>query len=140
MLIQTALISATALTVFSLALYRDSTLFSMGLTDLLVIIANVVLAVLPFTALMAALSAWVKTARSATVRAILIWVFASWVIRIFAYYFPPLAFVKFLIPGNQLADLAQLSEWKTLQLSYIPLFQTAILLGIGRWIMVRQAL
>jgi hypothetical protein len=140
MVIQAVLISATALSTLALVLYRDVTLFSSALPDLLAISINLILAVLPFTAMMAALSAKVKSARQATVWAILIWTFLAGIISGFAYYLPALTFFKFLAPGCQLSDLAQLSGWQTLQLAYIPLLQSLILLALGRWIMARQAL
>jgi hypothetical protein len=39
-----------------------------------------------------------------------------------------------------LTALVQLSGWNTLQLAYIPLVQSFILLFLGRWILARQAL
>ena len=57
-----------------------------------------------------------------------------------AYYVPGLDFLKLLIPGYQLSEVAQLSGWQALQLAYIPLIQSLVLLAWGRWIMVRQAL
>jgi ABC-type transport system involved in multi-copper enzyme maturation permease subunit len=140
MAIQTLLIGATAISVLVLVLYRDVSLFIPALPDLAVIIVNVTLAVLPFTAMMAALSAKVKSARQATLWAILIWTFLAGIISGFAYYLPVLDVFQYLIPGNQLSDLAQLSEWQTLQLAYIPLSQSLVLLALGRWIMARQAL
>ena len=140
MVIQALLISASALSTFALVLYRDAALFSSAIPDLLVVTVNLILAVLPFTAMMAALSAKVKSARQATVWAILIWTFLAGIISGFAYYLPALAFFKFLIPGYQLSGLAELSGWKTLQLAYIPLLQSLVLLALGRWIMAREAL
>ncbi|MGZ5008669.1 MAG: ABC transporter permease subunit [Methylobacter sp.] len=140
MVIQALLITATAFSTFALALYRDATLLSPALPDLLVLIVNLMLVVLPFTALMATLSAQVKSARQATVWAILIWTFLAGIINGFAYYLPALAFLKLLIPGYQLAELTRLSGWQTLQLAYIPLLQSLMLLAFGRWVMARQAL
>ena len=140
MVIQALLISATALSTLALVLYRDAALFSSALPDLLVVTTNLILAVLPFTAMMAALSATVKSARQATVWAILIWIFLAAIIGGFAYYLPTLAFLKLLVPGYQLSALAALSGWQTLQLAYVPLVQSLILLALGRWIMARQTL
>ena len=140
MIIQALLISAAALSTLVLVLYRDAALFSSALPDLLVVTVNLILAVLPFTAMMAALSAKVKSARQATVWAILIWTFLAGIISVFAYYLPVLSFFKLLVPGYQLSDLAQLSGWQTLKLAYVPLLQSLILLSLGRWIMARQAL
>ena len=140
MLIQAILIGATAFSALILVLYRDAALFSSALPDLLVLFVNLTLAVLPFTAMMATLSAKVKSARQATLWAVLIWTFLAGIISGFAYYLPALDFFKLLIPGYQLSDLAQLSEWQTLQLAYIPLLQSLVLLGLGRWVMARQTL
>ena len=140
MVIQALLIVASALSTLALIVYRDATLFSSALPVLLTITFNLILAVLPFTAMMAVLSAQVKSARQATVWAILIWTFLAGIISIFAYYLPALGFFKFLVPGYQLSDLAQLSGWQTLQLAYVPLLQSLVLLTFGRWIMARQAL
>ncbi len=138
--IQAILICATTTSVFALILYRDASLLPSALPDLAIIIINVTLAVLPFTAMMAVLSAKVKSARQATLWAILIWTFLAGIISGLAYYLPVLDIFKYLIPGYQLSDLAQLSEWQTLQLAYIPLLQSLLLLVLGRWIMSRQAL
>jgi hypothetical protein len=140
MLIQALLIGATAFSTLALVLYRDATLFSSALLDLLALIINLILIVLPFTAMMAALSAQVKSARQVTIWAILIWTFLAGIISGLAYYLPALDFLKCLIPGYQLSNLAQLTGWQTLHLAYIPLLQSLILLAFGRWIMTRQAL
>ncbi len=140
MLIQALLISATALSALALVLSRDASLFSSAMPDLLALIINLVLIVLPFTAMMAALSAQLKSARQASLWAILIWTFMTGIINGLAYYVPGLDFLKLLIPGYQLSELAQLSGWQTLQLAYIPFLQSLILLAFGRWIMARQAL
>ena len=90
--------------------------------------------------MMAALSATFRSSRTALVLAILIWVFLSGIITALSSYLPALETLKFLIPGHQTSELAQLSEWQPLQLAYIPLLQTIVILIIGRWMMVRQTL
>ena len=140
MFIQALLIVATAISTLALALTRDATLLPSAVPDLFALIVNLLLVVLPFTAMMAALSAQVKSVRQATVWAILIWTFLAGIISGFSYYLPTLAFLKLLIPGYQLADLAQLSVWQALQLAYIPLLQCLVLLAFTQWLMARQAL
>lgn len=140
MVIQALLISVAVLSTLALVLYRDGALLYSALPDLLVVTANLILAVLPFTAMMAALSAKVKSARQATLWAILIWTFLAGIIGGFAHYLPTLAFLKLLVPGYQLSALAKLSGWQTLQLAHIPLMQSLIILALGRWIMARQML
>lgn len=140
MIIQALLIGAAALSTLVLVLSRDVSLVSSALPDLFALIVNLILIVLPFTAMMAALSAQVKSARQATLWAILIWTFMAGIISGLAYYVPGLGFLKLLIPGYQLSEVAQLSGWQALQLAYIPLLQSLVLLAFGRWIMARQAL
>lgn len=138
--VQTVLICATGLSTLALVLSRDAALFSVAFTSLLALTLAVILAVLPFTAMMTALSARVKSARQATVWAILIWTLLSGMLSGLAYALPTLAFLHVLIPGTQLDELAQLAEGHTLRLAYIPLGQTLFLLALGRWLMARQAL
>jgi hypothetical protein len=138
--LQTLLILATALTTLILTIYRDTNLLLVALNSASAIALNLVLVLLPFTAMMAALSASVKSARQATVWAILIWSFLAGIISGLSYYLPALTVLKILIPGYQMADLSQLAEWQTLELAYIPILQSLVFLGIGRWIMSRQSL
>jgi hypothetical protein len=140
MAIQTLLILVTVLTTWMLAIYRDINLLPTALNSASAITVNLILVLLPFTAMMATLSASVKSARQATVWAILIWSFLAGIIGGLSYYLPALAILKILIPGYQMADLSQLAEWQTLELAYIPLLQSLVFLSIGRWIMSRQSL
>lgn len=140
MVFQALLIGAASISTLVLVLTRDAALFLSALPNLLAQIVNLVLVVLPFTAMMAALSSQVKSARQATLWAILIWTFLAGIISSLAYYLPALDFLKSLIPGYQLSGLAKLSGWETLRLAYIPLLQSLILLFLGRWLMARQPL
>ncbi len=140
MLTQTLLIFVTLLTTLILVIYRDASLLADACNSSLVIIINLIIILLPFTAMMAALSATVDSAKQATVWAMLIWSFLAGIISGVSYYLPSLEILKVLIPGYQMSALSELSEWQTLELSHIPLFQTLVLLAIGRWIMLRQSL
>lgn len=140
MTIQTLLILITLLSTVALAVYRDANLMPIALNSAMSILLNLTLVLLPFTAMMALLSASVKSARQATIWAILIWSFLAGFISLLSSYLPALDILKILIPGYQMSALSQLAEWQTLQLAYIPLLQSVVLLGIGRWIMHRQNL
>ncbi len=140
MLIQTLLILITLSSTIALAVYRDANLLPDALNSALAIVLNLIIVLLPFTAMMAALSASVTSARQATVWAILIWSFLAGFISLLSSYLPTLDILKILIPGYQMSALSHLAEWQTLQLAYIPLLQSAVLLGIGCWIMRRQNL
>jgi ABC-type transport system involved in multi-copper enzyme maturation permease subunit len=137
---QLVLILATVLTTLIFAVVRNPDIFPTVLNSVSAITINLILVLLPFTAMMAVLSATFKSAKQATVWAILIWFFLSGIIGSLSSYLPALNTLKILIPGYQMTELSQLSEWQTLELAYIPLLQTAVLLFIGRWIMWRQPL
>jgi ABC-2 type transport system permease protein len=139
--IQAVLVVATLITLLMLVIFRDVTLLAPALDSATMIGVNLILVLLPFTAMMAALSVAAKSARQATVWAILIWSFLSGIISGLSFYIPGLEMLKILIPGYQMTELAQLSEWETtLQLAYIPLLQSVVLLAAGRRFMSRQAL
>ncbi len=140
MLIQAVLILATLLSTLTLVVYRDATLLSAGINDVLAISVNLILVVLPFTAMMAALSAALKSSRQTTVWAVLILSFLSGIIGLLSFQLPVLEYLKVLIPGFQMPELSNLAQWEALQLAYIPLLQSIVLLAAGRWIMSRQAL
>ncbi len=140
MLIQTLLIAATLLTTIALAINRDGTLLIDAFNSSIAIAINLFLVLLPFTAMMATLSVLVKTPKQSTTWAILIWSFLAGIISILSSYIPALDILKILVPGYQMTELAQLSEWTPLQLAYVPLFQTAVLLFIGYWVMGKQSL
>lgn len=140
MLNHTLLILATLISTVVLAVYRDANLLSVALNSAMAIVLNLIIVLLPFTAMMAALSATVKSARQASIWAILIWSFLSGFISLLSFYLPALDVLKVLIPGYQMSALSQLAEWQTLQLAYIPILQSIVLLSIGRWVIHRQNL
>jgi len=139
MLIQMLLIMATLLTTIALAIYRDGAIFIDAFNSSIAIAINLFLVLLPFTAMMATLSVLVKTPKQSTTWAILIWIFLAGIISILSSYIPALDILKILVPGYQMTELARLSEWQSLQLAYVPLLQTAVLLTIGYWVMNRQS-
>ena len=140
MLIHTLLILASLLSTIALAVYRDANLMPAAFNSAMAIVLNLIIVLLPFTAMMAALSVTVSSARQVTVWAILIWSFLAGFISLLSSYLPALELLKILGPGYQVAALSQLAEWQTLQLAYIPILQSIVLLSIGRWIMRRQNL
>lgn len=140
MLIQALLILATLLSTLAIVLWRDLSLLLPALTSAGIAGVNLILVVLPFSALMALLSISASTPRQATVWAILIWTLLATLINGLSYYIPALSFLHYLVPGMQISELAQLTEWQTFSVAGIPLLQTLVLLLAGRSIMVWRAL
>jgi len=102
--------------------------------------ANLALIVLPFIALMAALSATVKSPRQATFYAGIIWSIASGIISLMGHYVPGAEILNMLVPGMQFSQLTSLNGSAMFSLAYIPLVQCAVLLLLGREIMRRRSL
>lgn len=140
MFIHILMIIITLITTLLLALYRDSSIFLVGFNSAVAILVNLIIILLPFTALMAALSATFNSARQSTMWAILILVFLAGIINILSSYLPALDILKMLVPGYYADELAQLSEWEPIKLAHVSLIQTGVFLIIGRWIMLRQSL
>ncbi|MEE9424949.1 MAG: hypothetical protein V3V18_08200, partial [Methylococcales bacterium] len=108
--------------------------------SMIAISVNLLIILLPFTALMAALSAAFNSARQSTMWAILILIFSAGIINLLSSYLPTLDIMKIFVPGYYSDELAHLAEWEPLQLAYVSLFQTVVFLALGRWIMMRQSL
>ena len=140
MLVQTLLILVALVCTLLLVMLRDPGLFAEGFNSMLAIIVNLVITILPFTAMMALLSSVLKSARQVTLWAVLILMFLSGVISIFSHYLPVLGMLKHLIPGYQFQELGRLAQWDTLQIAYVPLLQTLVMLAIGYWLIRRQSL
>lgn len=133
------LLSLTLFTTLAVGIYRDGFALD-ALTNALLMGLNLALVLLPFIAMMALLSATVKSPRQATVFAALIWSLASGIIAGMAHYFPILSPLKMLVPGMQFSVLMDLQGVAMFSLAYIPLLQTAVLLLAGRFAMQRETL
>ena len=140
MLIQCALIAATLISTILVVLWRDTSLLGASINSAFAIGLNLVFTLLPFTAMMSLLSATVRSPRQATVWAILILSLVGALLKGLENTVPDLAFLKYLLPGIQLDQMAQLAQWQMLPLAYIPLLQTLLLLIIGRSVMTWRAL
>jgi hypothetical protein len=140
MLVQTCLILLSLAATLSLTIWREGGVTLAMLNAALVIAVNLLLVLLPFTALMSCFSALVRSSRLAVSLAIvslgLIFVLLSW----FIFYFPDFLFLLGYLPGTQVLQLLPLHGWQTLQHAMLPLIQTAALLGIAILILKRRAL
>ncbi len=133
------LISLSALSTLLYGLYGGDFSFQ-ALSHSLIASANLALIILPFIALMAVLSAAVKSPRQATFYAGLIWSIASGIISLISYYVPAADALNMLVPGMQFSQLTSLNGSAMFSLAYIPLVQCALLLILGREIMRRRSL
>jgi len=136
-LIQLFIILVTIATVLGLVAYKSPDKLPIALNEAPVVIVNLALVLLSYVALMALVSVLVKSARQATMLAIVGWIVLWFVIRYVQNNFGPLPVLDWVLPGSQLSTLVRLGSWDTLSLAPIPIAQSIVLLGLG-WFAIRR--
>lgn len=137
MFVHFLLIVVTVATTFALALYRDSALLSEGFAHLSVIVVNLHIVLLPYVALMAMVSIMSKSARQATLFAVILLIVFKLLVSFLQNRFPAVTLLDWILPGSQITPLLQLQSWDTLSFAPIPIAQTLVLLGAG-WLIARR--
>ena len=125
-------------TTLALVMMRDASQLLPALHFSMIVLVNLILVLLPYTALMAWVSSMARSARQATIYAVIIWIVCSILTGWLSRQFPELWGLDMVLPGSQVSSLLKLSGWNTLSLALIPIIQTAILLFLGRMIMQRS--
>ncbi len=139
-IVQCVLIVTTLATVLGLIAFHSSDFLVSSLERSPVIVVNLALLLLPYTALMAWVSALAKSARQATLFAIMAWIVVSILIWYVQSKFGTMAILDWVLPGSQVSHLRKLFDWQTLNYAFIPLVHTVVLLGIGAFTMHRRDL
>lgn len=138
MLVLFVLVLLALLSTLVLILLRDDSLLIPALRLSFILLVNLLLVLLPYTALMAWVSSMARSARQATLYAVIIWIICSLVTGWLSSRFPGLWGLDKVLPGAQVSGLLQLSGWNTLSLAYLPIIQTGVLLFLGRLMMQRS--
>ncbi len=138
LLILLLLILLALITTVMLVLIRDNSMLIPAVKLSLILAVNLMLVLLPYTALMAWVSSMARSARQATLYAIIIWIVFSIFTGWLSSQYPGLWGLDKVLPGAQISELLQLSGWDTLSLAYLPIIQTIVLLGLGRFMMQRS--
>jgi ABC-2 type transport system ATP-binding protein len=131
MLIQLALISLTVLATLALALSRDPSLWLAAISSGLYVLVNIFIVLLPYTAVMALFSLYAKSARQATIFAVILWALVSLSIAIINSQFPSVDFLQWALPGSQIISMMNTQGIAALLFAPIPLLQTLIILFVG---------
>lgn len=140
MLVQALLIGLSLLATLALAAWRLGELPLAALNSAVVIWLNLLVALMPFTALMALCSALVKSSRLAISLAIVSMGAVAGLLGYLVWHFPDLLGVLEYLPGAQLPMLLGAQGWDTLKHSGLPLIQTAVLMLAGRFVMQEKAI
>jgi ABC-type transport system involved in multi-copper enzyme maturation permease subunit len=136
--IQGILLVITLAITYLLLLINNSENWLPGLQLLPLMFLNIMVAVLPFVALMSLLSILMNSVRMASLMAIVILALGSFIINYLAGYIPFLSLLNTWIPGVQLVHMAQSTPSIALMSLWIPLMQTVGFLLIGYGIFRRQ--
>jgi ABC-type transport system involved in multi-copper enzyme maturation permease subunit len=140
LIIQALLITGVLVATFIMAIWNNTSNWLPSLNSAITMGVNLMIVILPFTAMMAFFSASVRSSRLAIIIAIISWGVTLGLINYLSYKWPILDFLSYIIPGQQLPDLIQSNNWDTLKHSALPLIQTAALLLIGRTVIKRSSL
>jgi len=136
-LIQLVMVLMTVSTVLGLIAYKAPDNLPVALSEVPVVVVNLALVLLPYVALMALVSVLAKSARQATIFAIIGWIILWFLLGYIQSKFGPFPILDWVLPGSQLSSLVRLGSWDTLSLAPIPLLHTVVLLGLG-WIAIRR--
>lgn len=140
MLVQGSLILLTVSATLIVTAWNANAFTWPMLNGAAVIWVNLLLILLPFTALMSVFSALAPTAKLAVTLAIvsigLFYGALSW----FISTYPGAAFLKNYLLGAQVSNIATVQGWQTLQFATLPLLQSVIFLGLAYIIIKRRAL
>jgi ABC-type transport system involved in multi-copper enzyme maturation permease subunit len=140
LIIQALLIIGVMTATLAMSVWNNADNFAPGLNSALIMGVNLLIVVLPFTAMMAFFSALVKSSRLAIILAIIACGATSGLVGYLIYKMPSLNFLTYIIPGNQLFELVQSNDWETLNHSLVPFAQAAVFLFLGRTVVARSSL
>lgn len=135
--IQILLVAVTLLSVLALVAYYSPDKLAGALTSAPVVFVNLLLVLLPYVAMMALLSILARSARQATLLAIVAWTVISIAIAFAQSRYGPIPALDWILPGSQIGNLLRLDGWDTLNLAPVPLLHTAVLLLAG-WFVMRR--
>jgi len=105
-----------------------------------VIVVNLMLVLAPYIALMALVSILARSARQATLFAVIIWLAVSLLVSYLKSVLPDLRLLDWALPGSQVNQLLTLHDWQTLAFAPIPIVHTLLLLFAGAFVMRQRDL
>jgi hypothetical protein len=141
LMIQALLITGILAATFGMSHWSNSLNWAEALDSAFIMGINLMIVVLPFTAMMAFFSASVRSSRLAIILAILSMGVTVGLIQLAAYHWwQKLDMLMYIIPGQQLIDLVQSNDWATLKHAWLPIAQTVVFLFLGRTVTARSSL
>jgi ABC-type transport system involved in multi-copper enzyme maturation permease subunit len=139
LLILIVLLSITLVATLAMLTYREPSLFFAGSSRSLVLLGYLVVAVMPYIALMSFINTFSRSARLAFIVAILFFVGGKIIVGLLAWTIPALEVLNYIFPGYQVADMAAQDAGLMLAVG-LPLIQTMILLIFAERMFARSSL
>ncbi len=140
LIIQALLLIGVLTATFFMSVWNNSLNWAEALDSAMIMGVNLMIVVLPFTAMMAFFSASVRSSRLAIILAIICWGLTVGLIGYLSYKWPIFENLIYIVPGRQLGDLIQSNDWATLQHAWLPVVQTVAFLFLGRTVLARSSL
>ena len=118
---------------------RDPTQILSSIPQLIIIVFNLILLCLPYTALMTLLNGHFQSSKISLLIGFIIVPLISSLIGYIASYIQPIEYLLYALPGVQLTDTIQLANFQISSL-LIPLIQTIFYLLLTQQVLVRKSL
>lgn len=138
LLLMLVLILITVLSTLIVAAYHDAAVATPGLQHISKIVPHLMLAIMPFAALMALLSILSGSARQAILIAMIGWIIVSFTLWLLQSRLAlPTSvgiLLQWVLPGSQLSILRAMQLPLNPVVYWVPLIQTLLLLGAGAWV------
>lgn len=138
-MILAVLLLLTTIATLAMLTYRDPALFASGLTRCFELFGFLIIAVMPFVALMSCFNTFASSARLAFVFAILFFTGGKIIVALLAWQIPALDVLGFIFPGYQLDQMAGQNAGPMLSIG-LPLLQTTVLLIFAQRIFSRSSI
>lgn len=119
--------------------YRDPTLFSSGLVRSAELFGLLLMAVMPFIALMSLFNTFASSARIAFIFAILFFTGGKIMLALLTWQFPALSVLGFIFPGYQVDQMAGQNATMLLSVG-LPVLQTVVLLILAERVFARSSI
>ncbi len=127
----------TLVSTLAVAIYRDASILPLGLQHCAQILPQLMLVLLPFTALMSLMSILSKSARQAIIYAIIAWVVLRLLVSVITRYVPAATDLAWILPGSQLSELKSIGLLDQPVIVMVPVLQTLFFLAAG-WLVARR--
>lgn len=133
------LIGLTMFAAYVMGIWREPAGVLYAVPQLLLVAVNLVVACLPFIALMALFNVWIQSSKLSVAFTIILLPILNGLISWLTGYFEPIEALNYALPGVQLTDTVQNANLSFFSMS-IPLTQTVIYLGLANFVLTRKAL